>query len=175
MQDNAIGAQVLRPGLVKGPWTSEEDEIIVTAINEGVTRWSDIAARIPGRIGKQCRERWFNHLDPNLRKTPWTPAEDAILDELHQRVGELLDEPLCCAAQQQVSSGTKHSLCLLMQVCFVCRHAWRLLLRLAPAALLAWQHHRFFRLLHHSPPDCAVQAIDGVRSQRSFLDAVKIP
>ena len=51
--------QVLRPGLVKGPWTKEEDDIICTCMATGVTKWSEIAVQIPGRIGKQCRERWY--------------------------------------------------------------------------------------------------------------------
>ncbi len=50
--------QVLRPGLVKGPWVKEEDDKIVECIANGITKWSEIASRIPGRIGKQCRERW---------------------------------------------------------------------------------------------------------------------
>jgi len=39
--------KVLRPGLVKGPWTSEEDRIIVSCIRAGVTKWSEISERIP--------------------------------------------------------------------------------------------------------------------------------
>jgi myb proto-oncogene protein len=31
---------------------------------------------LPGRIGKQCRERWHNHLDPNIKKDKWNPEED---------------------------------------------------------------------------------------------------
>jgi hypothetical protein len=46
-----------------------------------------IAERIPGRIGKQCRERWTNHLDPNLKKGGWTHEEDTILAEAQQRWG----------------------------------------------------------------------------------------
>lgn len=34
---------------------------------------------IKGRLGKQCRERWFNHLDPSVKKTEWTSHEDEIL------------------------------------------------------------------------------------------------
>jgi hypothetical protein len=79
--------QVLRPGLVKGPWTKEEDDTIVNCINAGVTKWSEIAARIPGRIGKQCRERWFNHLDPNIKKGGWSPEEDRILEEQQAKIG----------------------------------------------------------------------------------------
>lgn len=79
------GAQVLRTGKKIGPWTKEEDRIIIECINAGVTKWSEIAARVPGRIGKQCRERWFNHLDPSIKKTPWTDEEDRLLAEA-QRV-----------------------------------------------------------------------------------------
>jgi hypothetical protein len=73
--------KVLQPGLVKGPWKKEEDETIVSCINAGVTKWSEIAARIPGRVGKQCRARWFNHLDPSTKKGGWTADEDRILIE----------------------------------------------------------------------------------------------
>lgn len=38
-----------------------------------------MAALLPGRLGKQCRERWFNHLDPTVKKTEWTPHEDEVL------------------------------------------------------------------------------------------------
>merc|ERR1712185_395156 len=71
--------KVLRPGLIKGPWTQEEDEALARCIQLGVTKWSDIAERIPGRISKQCRERWCNHVDPSLKKGTWTPHEDALL------------------------------------------------------------------------------------------------
>jgi hypothetical protein len=37
-----------------------------------------------GRLGKQCRERWFNHLDPNISKLPWSKDEDKII--LEQRL-----------------------------------------------------------------------------------------
>ena len=45
--------QVLRPGLVKGPWTQEEDSVIVTCIQAGMTKWSEIAERIPCVIGQR--------------------------------------------------------------------------------------------------------------------------
>lgn len=79
--------KVLQPGLVKGPWTKEEDQIIIDCIEAGITKWSEIAERIPGRIGKQCRERWFNHLDPSLKKGGWTEEEDAILVEAQAKWG----------------------------------------------------------------------------------------
>jgi hypothetical protein len=45
--------KVLKPGLVKGPWTPEEDAMILDCLQRGITKWSEIADRIPGRIGKQ--------------------------------------------------------------------------------------------------------------------------
>ena len=41
--------------------------------------WSDIALSMSGRMGKQCRERWYNHLDPSVVKGKWSDAEDDII------------------------------------------------------------------------------------------------
>lgn len=80
--------KVLQPGLKKGPWTSQEDETITRLVKElGANRWSIIAKELPGRIGKQCRERWFNHLNPEINKAPWTEEEERILQEAHNRIG----------------------------------------------------------------------------------------
>ena len=57
--------QVISLGLIKGKWSAEEDNIIIESMNHGILKWSEIAKRLPGnRVGKQCRERWCNHLDP---------------------------------------------------------------------------------------------------------------
>lgn len=50
-------------------------------------KWATIAEKLPGRIGKQCRERWFNHLDPLIRKGDWEEAEDVILYEAQKKFG----------------------------------------------------------------------------------------
>ncbi|KAI7983062.1 Transcription factor MYB3R-2 [Camellia lanceoleosa] len=50
--------KVLNPELVKGPWTKEEDDCIIGLVEKcGCKKWSAIAKFLPGRIGKQCRER----------------------------------------------------------------------------------------------------------------------
>ena len=82
--------KVLRPGLVKGPWSKEEDKIVFDLVTEhgvGNIKWSVIAAKLPGRLGKQARERWYNHLDPTLNKDPWSPEEDKKLMELQKLMG----------------------------------------------------------------------------------------
>lgn len=53
----------------------------------GAKRWSLIAMHLPGRVGKQCRERWHNHLNPAVRKDAWTAEEDYIIFECHKNVG----------------------------------------------------------------------------------------
>lgn len=53
----------------------------------GPKKWSLIAEHLPGRIGKQCRERWHNHLNPAIRKDDWTDEEDRIILNAHRKVG----------------------------------------------------------------------------------------
>ncbi|XP_022940827.1 transcription factor MYB3R-1-like isoform X1 [Cucurbita moschata] len=80
--------KVLNPELVKGPWSKEEDETIVELVNKyGPKKWSTIAKHLPGRIGKQCRERWHNHLNPNINKEAWTQEEELALIRAHQIYG----------------------------------------------------------------------------------------
>ena len=72
----------------KGPWTKEEDDILRQMVEEnGAKNWSAIAAALPGRIGKQCRERWHNHLDPNIRKEKWSQEEDRLILLMHAQHG----------------------------------------------------------------------------------------
>uniref|UniRef100_A0A672SVQ7 V-myb avian myeloblastosis viral oncogene homolog-like 1 n=1 Tax=Sinocyclocheilus grahami TaxID=75366 RepID=A0A672SVQ7_SINGR len=76
------------PELVKGPWTKEEDQRVRRLVHKyGPKRWSVIAKHLQGRIGKQCRERWHNHLNPEVKKSSWTQEEDRIIYEAHKRLG----------------------------------------------------------------------------------------
>lgn len=77
--------KVLNPNLIKGPWTKEEDEIVTKMVYKyGPKNWSLIAQSLPGRIGKQCRERWHNHLNPNIKKERWSEEEDIAIMEAHR-------------------------------------------------------------------------------------------
>lgn len=80
--------KVLNPQLVKGNWTKEEDEILTQWVHEhGESGWTKIAAQLPGRIGKQCRERWTNCLKPDIKKTNWTEEEDNLIIKLQATLG----------------------------------------------------------------------------------------
>uniref|UniRef100_A0A7S3LXI1 Uncharacterized protein n=1 Tax=Palpitomonas bilix TaxID=652834 RepID=A0A7S3LXI1_9EUKA len=74
--------------IVKGPWTKEEDESLVRTVEKfGTKRWSLVAAHMNGRTGKQCRERWYNQLNPDINKGTWTAEEERTLMEAHKRLG----------------------------------------------------------------------------------------
>lgn len=62
-------------GKKRRPWTLMEDKAIKDLVREmGTQEWAHVAERLnsnfslPGRSGKQCRERWHNHLNPSVNK-----------------------------------------------------------------------------------------------------------
>ncbi|OEU21619.1 hypothetical protein FRACYDRAFT_181355, partial [Fragilariopsis cylindrus CCMP1102] len=79
-------------------WTKEEDDIVLNAVtnssDQPFTDWSAFAkvGMLPGRTGRHIRDRWVNHLNPNLWKnrvdTIFTENEDYILWEAQKRVGK---------------------------------------------------------------------------------------
>jgi hypothetical protein len=64
----------------KRSWTEAEDaQLLETVAKLGATNWSRIASQLTDRMGKQCRERWFNHLCPAVKKGEWTEEEDQLI------------------------------------------------------------------------------------------------
>ena len=89
--------KVLKPGLVKGPWTLEEDATVVRLVQiHGHKKWSFIARQLKGRLGKQCRERWYNHLNPDINKGEWTEDEDQTIIDSHTQLGNKWAEIAKC-------------------------------------------------------------------------------
>jgi hypothetical protein len=80
--------KVVNPKLVKGSWTRDEDQVILQFVEQnGYKDWAKLAGLLPGRTGKQCRERFKHHLDPVLEHRAWTADEDERLVELHAQYG----------------------------------------------------------------------------------------
>lgn len=78
----------LDPNIIKGPFTQEEDQMIIDYVaRNGPRGWPRITQILPHRSSKQCRERWFNHLDPNVKKMPWTAEEDNLIYTQHKTLG----------------------------------------------------------------------------------------
>ena len=78
----------LDPNLIKGAFTEEEDNLIRKFVAEhGPRCWQRVTEYVPMRSAKQCRERWYNHLDPSVINKDWTPEEDQTIFEKHQQIG----------------------------------------------------------------------------------------
>lgn len=79
---------VLNAENIKGPWCPNEDAQLVELVSQyGGKHWAHIASMLPGRTGKQCRERWCNNLDPTLKKGAWSAEEDQIILQMHAKLG----------------------------------------------------------------------------------------
>ncbi|KAF8397319.1 hypothetical protein HHK36_016232 [Tetracentron sinense] len=73
---------------IKGQWTEEEDSLLVRLVKQyGVRKWAQISQKLVGRAGKQCRERWHNHLRPDIKKDTWSVEEERMLVEAHEKIG----------------------------------------------------------------------------------------
>lgn len=80
--------KILKPGLVKGPWTSDEDKMLINYVNYyGAHDFSECSKIIQGRNNKQCRERWFNVLNPKVIKGEWSLEEDYLIFRLYTKFG----------------------------------------------------------------------------------------
>jgi len=72
----------------KRAWTKAEDVLLRSLVEKhGPNRWTLIAKNIPGRTGKQARERWLNQLDPELKRKGWTAEEDQTIIRAHAQYG----------------------------------------------------------------------------------------
>ncbi|CAL5016018.1 unnamed protein product [Urochloa decumbens] len=72
-------------GWRKGPWTSQEDKLLVDHVRQhGEGRWNSVS-KLTGlkRSGKSCRLRWVNYLRPDLKRGKITPQEESIIVQLH--------------------------------------------------------------------------------------------
>ncbi|KAK1660932.1 hypothetical protein QYE76_049091 [Lolium multiflorum] len=75
--------------LRRGPWTLEEDNLLMSYITcHGEGRWN-LLARCSGlkRTGKSCRLRWLNYLKPDIRRGNLTAEEQLVILELHAKWG----------------------------------------------------------------------------------------
>lgn len=72
----------------RSKFTPVEDNLLVKYVQEfGDSNWETISKLIPNRNPRQCRERWTNYLSPTVSKAPFTPEEDALLEQKHKELG----------------------------------------------------------------------------------------
>eukprot|EP01022_Parablepharisma_sp_SALTPOND_P034023 TRINITY_DN902_c0_g1_i2.p2 TRINITY_DN902_c0_g1~~TRINITY_DN902_c0_g1_i2.p2 ORF type:complete len:263 (+),score=32.00 TRINITY_DN902_c0_g1_i2:1061-1849(+) len=75
-------------------WNDLEDQAIRNLVSKyGIKKWTLISKRLQeeyhiyGRSGKQCRERWHNHLNPEVKKGPLTAEEEEIVFKAQKEHG----------------------------------------------------------------------------------------
>ncbi|XP_020179054.1 transcription factor MYB92 [Aegilops tauschii subsp. strangulata] len=76
-------------GVKKGPWTPEEDKLLVDYIQEkGHGSWRRLP-KLAGlnRCGKSCRLRWTNYLRPDIKRGRFTDDEEKLIIHLHSLLG----------------------------------------------------------------------------------------
>jgi Myb-like DNA-binding domain len=71
------------------PWTKEEDTLLLNLVHtmQWPMKWTIVAQSLPDRTGKQCRERYVNHLNPRLKASDWNPVEDSTIFHLYNTIG----------------------------------------------------------------------------------------
>jgi pre-mRNA-splicing factor CDC5/CEF1 len=71
---------MVRVTIKGGVWRNTEDEILKAAVMKyGKNQWSRIASLLHRKSSKQCKARWFEWLDPSIKKTEWSRDEDERL------------------------------------------------------------------------------------------------
>ncbi|KAM5567248.1 transcription factor MYB16-like [Rosa sericea] len=76
-------------GLKKGPWTPEEDQKLLSYIQEyGHGSWRALPAQAGlQRCGKSCRLRWTNYLRPDIKRGKFSLQEEQTIIQLHALLG----------------------------------------------------------------------------------------
>jgi len=79
----------IKVGLKRGPWTPEEDELLVNYIKkEGEGRWRTLPKKAGLlRCGKSCRLRWMNYLRPSVKRGQIADDEEDLILRLHRLLG----------------------------------------------------------------------------------------
>jgi hypothetical protein len=89
--DDSLKKPTTTPKKLK--WTQSEDRTLTACVQQyGIGNWPTASQSLPGRTGKQCRDRWVNHLNPILNKEDWTSAEDEILISKQRLLGNAWSE-----------------------------------------------------------------------------------
>uniref|UniRef100_A0ACD5ZKX0 Uncharacterized protein n=1 Tax=Avena sativa TaxID=4498 RepID=A0ACD5ZKX0_AVESA len=76
-------------GLKRGPWTAEEDRILVSHIERhGHNNWRALPKQAGLlRCGKSCCLRWINYLRPDVKRGNFTGEEEDAIIQLHSMLG----------------------------------------------------------------------------------------
>lgn len=70
----------MAPTVKGGIWKNVEDEILKAAVSKyGKNQWARISSLLVRKTAKQCKARWYEWLDPGIKKIEWNKEEDEKL------------------------------------------------------------------------------------------------
>ncbi|KAK3279566.1 hypothetical protein CYMTET_12556 [Cymbomonas tetramitiformis] len=90
-------------------WSKDEDDTLLRLVEKyGQQKWSVVASYLPDRKGKQCRERWHNHLRRDIKKGDWSAEEEKLLVEAHRALGNRWAEIARCMSGRSENAVKNH-------------------------------------------------------------------
>ncbi|KAL7836717.1 hypothetical protein AOLI_G00280010 [Acnodon oligacanthus] len=79
---------VLDPSIKKGPWSKEEDQLLLKAVEKyGPKDWWKIRLEVPGRTDNSCRDRYLDCLRDDVKRGAWSDDEVELLKKLVEKYG----------------------------------------------------------------------------------------
>lgn len=144
--------KVLAPGLKKGPWQPHEDEMLRDLVAEGRRNWGQVASKIPGRTSKQCRERWYNHLDPQINKNPFSDEEDKVILQAQALLGNRWSQ-IASMLEGRTEDAVK------IRWKSLCRKLAKQVAERKPEQMVALEHHQ---VVHPSMGHSIAYGVPGI-------------
>jgi hypothetical protein len=84
----AQGIGITRPNK-RGPWSPEEDgRLLEAVVSSGYNNWVRISQTMKSRSPKQCRERYYQNLNPSLNHEPITLEEGEMIKQMVEQIGK---------------------------------------------------------------------------------------
>lgn len=81
-------------------WTEEEDKSLQSLVAAAEKEkcqivWKEVAEQMEMRNANQCRERWFHHLRPGIKRGNWSSEEDEAIERLQKQLGSRWSKIVC--------------------------------------------------------------------------------
>lgn len=68
-------------------FSHEEDKKLIELYEKYKDNWKEISKEMKNRSVRQCKERYYHYLSPNIKKNEWNQEEDILLIKLNQKFG----------------------------------------------------------------------------------------
>lgn len=88
--------QALLQKVKKGHWSQyENSRLLLFLFFYGINDWTTISKRMVTRNSSQCRDRWYNVLNPTIVKGKWTMKDNMKLLKLTSKKDQIVWKTIC--------------------------------------------------------------------------------